>query len=283
MVWNVLKEIFSWQSKMTLFMIFGGLFIILVVLLSSLFSPFLAPYSPVSLDFKPLEPPNLENLFGTDLLGRDVFSRVIYGGRVSILIATLSICMSLCISVPLAGLFTYIGGRLDTLMMLLMDSLWVFPIYLLALVMTLLFGTSVVTMSMTIGIAFIPSVYRMVRSLSLTIKEQTFIEAERSLGASTGYIVYKHILPYTLPTLIVITSLNLAQAIIIVSSLNFLGFGIPPPTPDWGTDLCIGNRVWLGGSWWCTFFPGLMIFLTVAGFNLFGEGLDALLEKRKKF
>lgn len=267
---------------MTLFMTFSGASISLALIFMAAFASIIAPYDPLGLDFEVLQPPTQDNLFGTDTLGRDILSRVIYGGRISLSVAIISTLLSLAVAIPLGSIFTYIGGKVDRLMILIMDALWIYPMYLLALVIVVLFGASFTNLAITVGIVMIPSLYRMVRSLTLTIKEQTFIEAEKSLGAGMGYIVYRHIIPYVITTLVVLTSLNLAQAIIIASSLGFLGLGIPPPTPEWGTDLYVGNRVWLSGDWWCTFFPALMIFLSVAGFNLLGEGLDSFLRERKR-
>jgi peptide/nickel transport system permease protein len=279
---NVVKETFSGCSKMTLSMIFSGAFISCMLIFVSIFAPVISPHDPFELEFEPLQPPNQDNLFGTDILGRDILSRVIYGGRTSLSVAIISVLFSLAVATTLGSTFTYIGGKLDKLMILIMDSLWVYPMYLVALVIVVLFGASFINLAIAVGIALIPSLYRVVRSLTLSLKEQTFIEAENSLGAGMGYIIYRHIIPYMIPTFVVLTSLDMAQAIIIASSLGFLGLGIPPPTPEWGTDLYSGIRVWLGGYWWCTFFPAFMIFLSVLGFNLLGEGLDAYLRKKGK-
>jgi len=277
-----IRSVFSGSSKMTRLMILGGVFITFGLVFVSIFAPVISPYDPLNLGFEPLQPPNQNNFFGTDIMGRDLLSRVFYGGRISLSVAIISTLFSLVVAVLIGSTFTYIGGKADRLMILVMDSLWVYPLYLLALVIVVLFGGSFINLALTVGIALIPSLYRVVRSLTLSIKEQTFIEAEKSLGAGTGYIVYRHIIPYLVPTFVVLTSLNMAQAIIIASSLGFLGLGIPPPTPEWGMDLYLGNRVWLRGEWWCTFFPALMIFLSVVGLNLLGEGLDSLLKEKEK-
>jgi len=223
-----------------------------------------------------LSPPSKEHLMGTDSLGRDIFSRILYGGRTSISIALLSVFLSFIVGTPLGSISGFIGGKLDRILSIIMDSLYAFPVIILALLIATMLGPGISNTSIAIAAASVPSYYRVIRSITLSLKERTFIEAEKSMGASDRYIILHHILPHSMSEIIVLMTFGMADAILSVAGLGFIGLGIPPPTPEWGTDLSGGREVLLVGAWWVTTFPGLIIFATILGFNLLGEGLPKI-------
>lgn len=171
----------------------------------------------------------------------------------------------------------YFGGGLDRVVMIGMDAVYIFPSFVLAVLIAAVMGAGIGTSSLAVAIVMIPTFYRVIRSITLSIKESGFIEGERAIGASGRYIIVNHIAPFYLSSLFVLISLGAAQAILITSGLGFLGLGIPPPNPEWGTDLAAGRMFLMEGMWWLTLFPAIMIFLAVLGFNLLSEGLDAVL------
>jgi peptide/nickel transport system permease protein len=237
----------------------------------------LVPYGPQQMVAKILLPPSSEYLMGTDMLGRDVFSRVICGTKWSVSVSFIAVSMSMLIGTSLGAFSGYFGGGLDRLLMVGMDALYIFPSFVLAVLIAAVMGAGIGTSSLAVAIVLIPTFFRIIRSVTLSIKESGFIEGERAIGASGPYIILNHIAPFYLSSLFVLISLGAAQAILITSGLGFLGLGIPPPNPEWGTDLAAGRMFLMQGAWWMTVFPAIMIFLAVLGFNLLSEGLDAVL------
>jgi len=217
---------------------------------------------------------------GTDTLGRDVLSRVLWGGRASLAVAIIATLLSMGVGSPLGALSGYFGGKLDTVLTSVMDTLYCFPCYILALLIAVILGPEATNISIAVGISYIPEYFRVVRSIALNIKEKTFIEAEKVLGASHFRIVFIHIMPYTLSSISVMVSMGVADSILAVAGLGFLGLGVRPPTPEWGTDMRWGRDVFLTGSWWISLFPGIFVFLSVLGFNLLSEGINSLLKER---
>jgi peptide/nickel transport system permease protein len=220
-------------------------------------------------------------IMGTDQLGRDVFARVVSGARFVLTVALLSTAISAALGTILGLLSGYVGGLLDRALSLVMDSMYAFPGLILAIAIAALLGVGVLNISMAIAVVYIPSYYRMVRGVVLSLKSAPFVEAAVVAGASPWSIVTRHILPNVVPQIVSLLPVSFADAIITEAGLTFLGLGIEPPTPDWGFDLNKGRQFFLAGYWWIGVFPGLMIILSVLGFLLVGESLNELLNPRK--
>ena len=258
-----------------------GLTIVVILLLVAACANFLAPYSPVQTTPSSISPPNWTNLMGTDLLGRDVFSRVIHGSRVSVYVGVVSIVWSLMIGIPLGMIAGFYGGRIDQIIMRLMDVMLAFPIFLLAIVLMVILGASTMNVVLALAIVRIPILARIVRGSVLSVKENEYIEAVKALSLSQVRVLGRHVLPNCLAPLIVTATLNIGNAIILEASLSFLGLGTQPPTPTWGWDLK-QNLTLIEINPWITIFPGLAILVTVLAFNLLGDGLRDALDPRLK-
>jgi peptide/nickel transport system permease protein len=264
-----------------------GFFIVVALVLVALLADVLAPDSPIASDqTQTFARPSLDHPLGTDQLGRDMLSRVIHGTRVSLAVGVSSVVLALFLGVPLGLIAGYYGGRIDGVIMRLMDLILAFPIYLLAIILMIIFTPTaglIGTMKVVgaIAIVRIPIYARLVRGSVLSIKEKEYIEACRALGARDPSIVVRHVLPNCLAPIIVTTTLGIATSIIVEATLSFLGLGTQPPTPSWGWDLK-ANVAFIHANAWLSLFPGLAIFVTVLGFNLFGDGLRDALDPRLK-
>ena len=257
----------------------GAVLLAIVVALTFL-APYLAPYNPIIEIGPALQPPSSQYPMGTDHLGRDVYSRVLYGAIVALEVAALSMLLS-SIAGTVFGLFSgFLGGKLDRVFSIVMDSIYAFPGLILAIAIAAMIGPGIVNMSIAIAVVYIPTYFRMIRGQVLSIKEQMYVEAARALGASNSTILFRYIFSNIIPSLVVVLSLNVADAILTEAGLSFLGLGIPPPTPDWGFDLSKGKSFLPGGYWWMITFPGIMIVIVVLGFSLLGEGLNEILNPR---
>jgi peptide/nickel transport system permease protein len=283
-------------------MIFIGSLILFVIVFLTLLYSIISPYDPTkstvningeTIFIKPLLPPlskievevngskyELFFLFGTDQVGRDVFTRVIAGSSFVLSVAILATLLSLSIGLPLGLLSGYVGRIYDRILSLVMDSIYAFPGLILAIAVAALLGIGLINMIIAIAVVYIPSYFRIVRGQVLSLKEQPFIEAAIALGMPKTNILFKQIMPNVFPSLFVVTTLNIADAIIIEAALSFLGLGISPPTPDWGLDISQGKRYFLAGAWWVGIFPAMMISLAVLGFSLIGEGFDEKLNPK---
>lgn len=258
----------------------AGILILLGFAVAASLGPFLLPYQPNAADFEQvLLRPSWAHPFGTDNLGRDLLTRVIYGARVSFLIGLLGVTLSVAVGVPLGLVSGYWGGRLDLLLQRLVDILLAFPGFLLALTLVAVLGVGVLNVVVSVGLATAPTYIRLVRGVVLSVREHTYVEAARALGASDGRLVLRHVLPNCLPPLIVQSTLQLGTAILTAAGLGFLGLGVRPPTPEWGTMLGEG-QTYVFSSWYIATFPGLAIFLAVMAFNLLGDGLRDALDPR---
>jgi peptide/nickel transport system permease protein len=265
----------------------AGASIVLVLIVVALFADVLAPRSPIASDqTHTFERPSWDHPLGTDQLGRDLLSRLIHGSRISLAVGVSSVLLALFVGVPLGMVAGYYGGRVDTVVMRLMDLILAFPIYLLAIILMVIFtptagliGTIKVTGA--IAIVRVPIYARLVRGSVLSVKEKEYVEACRALGVRDRWILFRHVLPNCLAPIIVTTTLGIATSIIVEATLSFLGLGTQPPTPSWGWDLK-ANVAFIQMNPWLALFPGLAIFVTVLGFNLFGDGLRDALDPRLK-
>jgi ABC-type dipeptide/oligopeptide/nickel transport system permease subunit len=264
-----------------------GAAIVLALVLVALFADVLAPRSPIESDqTTTFARPSLDHPLGTDQLGRDMLSRVIHGARISLAVGVSSVVLALLLGVPLGLIAGYYGGRVDSVVMRLMDLVLAFPIYLLAIILMIMFTPTAgligtIKVVGAIAIVRIPIYARLVRGSVLSIKEKEYIEACRALGVRDPAIVLLHVLPNCLAPIIVTTTLGIATSIIVEATLSFLGLGTQPPTPSWGWDLK-ANVAFIQANPWLSLFPGLAICVTVLGFNLFGDGLRDALDPRLK-
>ncbi len=254
--------------------------VLLAIVLAALLAPLISPYDPIKTSQRTsLEAPSLAHLMGTDRFGRDVLTRVLWGGRLSLPVGFVSVVIAAVVGVALGLIAGYYGGRLDAVIMRFVDLLLAFPGILLALAIVAVLGASLLNLMIAVGIASIPDYVRITRGTVLSVKEREFVLAARTVGIRDSAIILRHILPNVLAPLIVLATLGMAAAIITASALSFLGLGIKPPTPEWGNMLAEG-REFLQHAWWVAFFPGLAIMLTVFAINLLGDGLRDALDPR---
>jgi peptide/nickel transport system permease protein len=259
-----------------------GLALTLVFLLLALLAPVLAPYDPTAFTLgQQLKPPSATNLLGTDELGRDILSRILYGARITLLITLGAVLVSLVIGTLLGIVAGFLGGWTDTLVMRLMDVLLAMPGFLLAIAIIAALGAGTVNVVIAVGVFSIPSFARVARGSTLSVKQQDYVLAARALGEPAGGIMWRHILPNVTPPLVVQTTLRLATAILTASGLSFLGLGPQPPTPEWGAMLSTGRNMITSSPQLATI-PGLAILLVAIGFNLLGDGLRDALDPRMK-
>ena len=257
-----------------------GFIICMVLGLSALFAPFITPYDPLELNMRErLQTPSLAHWLGTDELGRDVLTRLIYGARISITVGAISILVALSIGVPLGLFSAFYGGVVDTWIMRTMDALAAFPAILLALAIVSVLGPNIRNAMIAIGIVYLPAFSRVARSSVLTVQENDFVEAGRAGGASNFRIMFLIILPNAFSPILVLASLGFASAIIIESALSFLGLGAQAPSPSWGLMLNQG-RQFMTQTIWYSVSSGFAIFITVLGLNLIGDGLRDALDPR---
>jgi len=246
----------------------------------ALAAPLISPYDPIKTNQRaPLEAPSGRHLMGTDRFGRDILSRVLWGGRASLSVGLVSVGIAALTGVLLGLLAGYYGGRTDTIIMRFVDLLLAFPGILLALAIIATLGSNLRNLMIAVGIAAIPDYVRIMRGTVLSLKEREFVLAGRVVGCNDYEIIFRHIFPNTTAPLTVLATLRIAGAIITGSSLSFLGLGIQPPTPEWGNMLAEG-RGFLQHAWWVALFPGLAIMVAVFSINLLGDGLRDALDPR---
>ena len=258
----------------------AGLMMIVVVFMVAGFASLLAPHDPgrteVSLKLKG---PSPEHVLGTDQLGRDVFSRMLHGSRVSLSVGFVAVAISIFIGILVGALAGYYGGWIDSLLMRFVDMMLCFPSFFLILTVVALLGPSLFKVMVVIGITSWMGTSRFVRAEFLSLRERDFTQAAKALGVKDSRIIFRHILPNALAPVFVTATLDVATAILVEAGLSFLGFGVQPPAPSWGNILTEG-RTYIFDAWWLTLFPGLAILLTVLSFNLVGEGLRDALDPR---
>lgn len=261
--------------------LFGGI-LILIYLVTALLAPFLFPGNPSAPNLiRSLERPSIEHPLGTDELGRSILGRIIYGSRVSLLIAIGVVSVGLLVGLPLGLISGYYGGKVDFGIQRVTDTLLAFPGFLLALALVAVLGVGLKNTIISVGISMVPIYIRLVRGCTLSVREQTYVEAAKAVGTRDMTILLKHILPNVMVPIIVQTSLGMGTAILFAAGLGFLGIGVQPPTPEWGAMLGSG-RVYLFNAPHVATFPGIAIFLAVIGFNLSGDGLRDILDPRFK-
>ena len=260
----------------------AGLIIVAVIVLSAIFANFIAPYDYDKQSFADrFFMPSAEHLFGTDNYGRDLFSRVLYGGRVSLLVSLLGLLISVGIGSIFGATAGYFGGLYETIVMRVMDIIMAVPGTLMAVSVSALLGTGVWQTAIAVSIGGIAPSARMLRATVLTIREQEYVEAARARGSSNLRIIVRQILPNTLSPIIVDSTLRIGTNIMMISGLSFIGLGVQPPTPEWGSILNTG-REFITTFWPMITFPGLLIMLTMFGFNVMGDGLRDALDPKLK-
>lgn len=259
-----------------------GLMILLVLVVCAVFADLLAPYDYAAQDLKNrFVAPCFAHPFGTDNLGRDILSRIIYGSRISLTVGLASVSLAAMIGIFLGSIAGFYGGKSDNIIMRAMDVLLAIPSLLLAISIAATLGNGIPNLILAIGFGAAPTYARIVRASILSLKEQEFIEAARSVGASDFRIIFHHILPNCLAPIIVQMTLGVASAILSTASLSFIGLGIAPPTPEWGSMLSAG-RQYIRDAWHIVIFPGAAIMITIFGLNLFGDGLRDALDPKLK-
>ncbi len=273
-----------WRSKTGLV----GFVIVSLVTLIAIFAPFLAPHDPLEIDAMNVHQPpfwleggSMTHALGTDHVGHDILSRIIYGARVSLIVGVFSVVLAGIIGVVVGLISGFYGGWVDSVLMRLVDSFLAVPNILFALVILGVFGPSVMTLIFVLGVTNWVQYARLVRGEVLSIKEQDYVRAARSIGVKNNKLMIQHLLPNVISSFIVISTLSVATTIILEASLSFLGLGIQPPTISWGTILSDG-RDYIATSWWLATFPGIAITITVLGIIFLGDWLRDVLDPRIK-
>ncbi len=284
---NLKEEVESWEpnfwqrlfsNKMAVF----GAAVILILFITAIFAPLIAPYPYDAIDLpQMLKAPNSENILGTDEFGRDIFSRIVYGSRISLQVGFIAVGISLIIGTILGALAGYYGGITDYIISGITDIAYSFPISLLAIAFVAALGRSLTNLIFAVALVSWSGYARLVRGQFISLKNREFIEATKILGMSDARIIFKHMLPNSMAPIIVLTTLEIPKAIIVESSLSFLGLGVPPPAPSWGSIMSSG-RAYIMEAPWVSIFPGLVMALAVLGFNLFGDALRDTLDPRLK-
>ncbi|MEY2984735.1 MAG: hypothetical protein RLZZ568_1352 [Cyanobacteriota bacterium] len=264
-----------------------GIGIVLFFLAIALLAPLLTQMGLLAdptelLSNTPLDPPSLSHGFGTNIRGYDVLSRTLYGTQAAQAVVFLATLLSVAIGVSLGMVSGYLGGRVDRVLLFLMDTLYTLPGLLLSITLAFILGRGIVTVAIAISIAYIPQYYRLVRNQTVSVKTELFIEAARALGASPRHILARYLLGNVVQSVPVLFSLNAADAILILGGLGFLGLGLPAEVPEWGHDLKEALADLSIGIWWTTLFPGLALTTLVVGLSFIGEGVSDLLNPRRQ-
>ena len=288
-MWNEFRKEHAWQIKEFFFTLrllrrnpsaVAGFVIIVLMVLMAVTASFLSPYDPIRISLKDrLSSPSMAHPFGTDEVGRDILSRVMYGSRISLRIGVLVILIAGGLGALIGAISGYLGRRIDNLIMRVMDVILSFPPLVLALALAAALGPSLNNAILAVAFVMIPKFARMVRGEALSVKEKQFITAARASGAKSLWIILHHILPNCFSSVIILATLILGETILIAASLSFIGPGAQPPTPEWGAMISVGRK-FLMDQWWYATFPGLFILITVIGFNIFGDALRDILDPR---
>ena len=256
----------------------AGLIIVTILALVGILAPVIAPFDPTEIHARDgLQPPSATYWLGTDNLGRDIFSRIVYAARTSLLVALGSVLVAGVIGVPLGLLTGFLGGALDSVVMRVLDAILAFPVVLLAILVVATLGTEPINLVLTIGFVFVPYFTRLVRAQVLSLREREFVEASRASGGTDGHIMARVILPNVTSPVVVQASLTMSLAVLIEAALSFLGLGVQEPTPAWGSMLQ-QSQLYMKQAPWYVLAPGICIFLAVLAFNLLGDGLRDYLD-----
>jgi len=266
-----------------------GLVMLLAIFILCIGAPIFAPHDPYDADLDRGNKPGFWSddcipgyYLGTDYLGRDLLSRILYGGRVTLSVGFVALGFALIAGTSMGMAAGYFGGKIDSILMRIVDILFAYPALLLALVIAGTLGRGIDKAMLAIGVVYTPQMARVMRGAVLTIKETEYIEAEHAIGSSTSRIIFKHVLPNSMAPIIVYSTLMLATAILDAAALGFLGVGAQSPSPEWGLALSIARRYLVTGAWWSATFPGVAILLSVISLNLLGDGLRDALDPRLK-
>jgi len=258
----------------------AGALVVLTLFVLSFLAPFITPYDPDAIDaYRVLLPPSSGNWFGTDELGRDVFTRVLYGARISLKVGFVAVGIAVLIGTVIGLVAGFYGGWLDTILMRFVDVMLCFPTFFLILAVIAMLEPSIWYIMIIIGLTGWMGVARLVRAEVLSLRERDFVMAARAMGASDLRIIFRHIFPNAMTPVLVSATLGVAGAILTESALSFLGIGVQPPTPSWGNILTSGKD-YIEFAWWLSLFPGLAILVTVLSYNLLGEGIRDALDPR---
>jgi len=262
----------------------GGAIVVIILFAVSFLAPILSPYEPNAQNLSNrLSPPSFkEHLFGTDELGRDVFSRVLWGSRISLKVGFVAVGIFILIGTLLGAVSGYYGGWADNFIMRLVDIMLCFPAFFLILMVIAVLEPNINYVMAVIGLVSWPDVTRLVRAEFLKLRKQEFVEAAIASGLSDTKIIFRHMLPNAIAPVLVAATFGVASAILVESGLSFLGLGVQPPAPSWGNMLTSGKDYMQQGAWWLSLFPGLAIFITVLSYNLLGEGLRDAMDPRLK-
>lgn len=262
-------------------MVILGIAIVSALVIMTAIAPWITPYNPGKSNVGPLgAPPSPEFPMGTNHLGQDMLSRILCGGAIMLQVSALSVLVCFIIGVPIGLFSSYIGGMVDKAFSLVIDAIYAFPGLVIAIAVAAMLGTGVVNMALSIAVVYIPSYFRIVRSQVLSIKELAYVEAARATGAKWYTILFRYVFPNVIPSIVVVATINFADAILTAAGLTFIGLGVTIDIPDWGWDLTSGRALIASGAWWVIAFPGLMIILLALGFTLIGDGLSELLNPK---
>jgi peptide/nickel transport system permease protein len=277
---KALSTILPVQKGQAHYFVYGGAGLIIATMAIAVLAPFMTRFDPTQSVASPLLEPSLQHPFGTNNLGYDMYSRALYGTRVVLYIVFLSTSVSMLLGV-LLGLFSgYFGGYRDRGLTIVMDSMYSFPDIVLAIAVSIALGPGLYNAAAAIAVVYIPTYFRMVRGQALSVREQNFITAAKMMGAKSYDIMIRYVLPSLIPVVVTVFTLNVTDAILTEAALSYLGLGVVPPTPDWGSDLRSGQVYLPSGRWWLVTIPGVMIMVLTIGFSLLGEGLSDLLNPR---
>lgn len=269
----------AWQQLLRDKRAIASMLLLGTIILSTLFASVISPYDPLSQEFDILQPPSSAHLLGTDDLGRDLFTRILIGARVSLFVGVVAVTISMLLGVAMGVLSGYYGGWIDTIFMRYIDLQWAFPNFIIAVYLVAVFGTGLENVIVAIVLAFLDDFARITRGMVLSIREEEYVLAARSMGASDARIMLRHILPNAIAPIIVQATLSVSFAILAEAGLSFLGLGVKPSTPTWG--LIISDaRSFFSRAWWLGIYPGLAIMITVLSINFLGDALRDVLDVR---
>ncbi|MFZ4616816.1 MAG: ABC transporter permease [Rectinemataceae bacterium] len=268
------------RYRMEWWILIAGLFIVALILFMTFFPGLFSAYSPTSQDGPQLKGPSAGHIMGTDNLGRDVWARVVYGSQTILGVAISASLLSAIVGIPLGLISGFAGNWADKVLSLIMDSIYSFPGLILAIAFAAMLGPGVVNITLAVAVVYVPKYFRLVRGQTLQIKEEPYVEAAKAIGAKRSTTLFRYVFPNVIATVVVVFSLNIADAIMTEAALSFIGLGLPAGIPDWGMDLSMGKKFLPSGTWWMITFPGLAIMLLALGFTMLGEGLAEILNPR---